>query len=240
VSHGPHPPIGAARPIAGPEPDVCLWLVDLDRAPAGPDERALLTADERARAARFHFDVHRHRFVACRAVLRQRLAATLGLEPRDVRFEYGPFGKPVLAGASRVRFNLSHSDQWALLALSADRDLGVDIERVRVLDDLDRLAETVFSPAERRDLARVDDSARAEAFFNGWTRKEAYIKARGDGLQRLTDFDVTLVPHEPVELRRMDGEPDEPARWSLSALTPVAGFAAALCVERAEWRRQAA
>jgi 4'-phosphopantetheinyl transferase len=170
-------------------------------------------------------------------VLRHVLAAELGVAPRDVAFVYGPFGKPALAGASAVRFNVSHSDQWALLALSCDRELGVDIERVRALEDLEQLAATVFSPAERHDLAGVGETARAEAFFNGWTRKEAYIKARGDGLQRLTDFDVTLVPREPVELRRMDGEPDEPARWSLSALMPVAGFAAALCVERVERRR---
>jgi 4'-phosphopantetheinyl transferase len=233
-------PIAGVQPLVAPEAGVRLWLVDLDRAPAGPAEADMLSEDERGRAARFHFEVHRRRFVSCRAALRRVLAAVLGLAPRDVAFVYGPFGKPALAGAGAVHFNVSHSEQWALLALSHERELGVDIERVRALDDLERLAATVFSPAERHDLARVADTARAEAFFNGWTRKEAYIKARGDGLRRLTDFDVTLVPREPVELRRMDGEPDEPARWSLSALTPVAGFAAALCVERAEWRRRAA
>lgn len=208
-----------------------VWLADLDRHGADAAELALLSEDERARAARFHFDVHRRRFVACRALLRRLLAADLGTAPQDVAFQYGPFGKPALAGESDLRFNVSHSDQYALVGLTRGRDLGLDIERVRALDDLERLAETVFSPAERVELWQVPPASRPEAFFNGWTRKEAYIKARGDGLQRLADFDVSLGPCEPVRLRRVQGEPDEPARWSLTALTPIPGFAAAVCVE---------
>jgi 4'-phosphopantetheinyl transferase len=208
-----------------------VWLADLDRQEGGAADLELLSEDERGRAARFRFDMHRRRFVACRALLRRRLAEELGTAPRDVSFQYGPFGKPALASESALRFNVSHSDRYALLGLARGRDLGLDIERVRALDDLDRLAETVFSAAEREELSRVPTWSRSEAFFNGWTRKEAYIKARGDGLQRLADFDVSLGPCEPVRLRRVQGEPDEPARWSLMALTPISGFAAAVCLE---------
>ncbi len=208
-----------------------VWLADLDRQDGGAADLEVLSEDERARAARFRFDVHRRRFVACRALLRRLLAGELGTAPRDVSFQYGPFGKPALAGESALKFNVSHSDRYALLGFARGRDLGLDIERVRALDDMERLAETVFSAAEREELSRVPTASRSEAFFNGWTRKEAYIKARGDGLQRLADFDVSLGPCEPVRLRRVQGEPDEPARWSLTALTPISGFAAAVCLE---------
>lgn len=214
-----------------------VWLSDLDRPCDESADLELLSTDERARAARFHFDVHRRRFVACRALLRRLVAGELGTAPRDVSFQYGPFGKPGLAGESELKFNVSHSDRYALLGFTRGRDVGIDIERVRTLANLDQLAERVFSPAEQEEFSLVPTASRAEAFFSGWTRKEAYIKARGDGLQRLADFDVSLEPGEPVRLRRVQAEPDEPARWSLTALTPLPGFAAAVCVENPAIRR---
>lgn len=217
--------------------DLRVWLLDLDRPGAGADGLEWLSEDERARAARFHFDVQRRRFVACRAVLRRLIAAELRTGPGEVAFEYGPFGKPSLAGEFALRFNVSHSDRYALVGFTRGRDLGLDIERVRAIDDLDRLAEMAFSPAEREELQQAPPPLRSEAFFNGWTRKEAYIKARGDGLRRLADFDVSVWPSAPVQLRRVRGEPDEPARWELTALTPVTGFAAAVCVEVPATRR---
>jgi 4'-phosphopantetheinyl transferase len=214
-----------------------VWVSDLDRQRDDSADLELLSKDERVRAARFHFDVHRRRFVACRALLRRLVAAELGAAPRDVSFQYGPFGKPALAGESDLKFNVSHSDRYALLGLTRGRDVGIDIERVRTTVNLDHLAERVFSPAEQEEFFLVPTASRAEAFFSGWTRKEAYIKARGDGLQRLADFDVSLGPGEPARLRRVQGEPDEPARWSLVALTPVPGFAAAACLEEPAIRR---
>lgn len=217
--------------------DLRVWLSDLDRQRDESADLELLSTDERARAGRFHFDVHRRRFVACRALLRRLVAIELGTAPRDVSFEYGPFGKPALAGESDVKFNVSHSDRYALLGFARGRDVGIDIERVRTLANLDQLAERVFSPAEQEEFSLVPPASRAEAFFSGWTRKEAYIKARGDGLQRLADFDVSLGPGAPARLRRVQAEPHEPARWSLIALTPVPGFAAAVCVEDRAIRR---
>jgi len=209
--------------------EAAIWLADLDAAEAGDHALAVLSEDERARAARFVFDVHRRRFIACRAWLRQQLGERLTRAPHDLRFEYGPVGKPSLSGGA-LRFNVSHSDRYALLAV-ADAEIGVDIEQERPLSDMDALAERVFSAAERQALAQVPAGRKAEAFFAGWTRKEAYIKARGEGIGFLAAIEVALTPGEPPRLIRVDGQPHELERWSIQALSPVQGFAAAVCVE---------
>jgi len=214
-----------------------LWLVDLDGPPAADAPSEVLSADERTRADRFMFDVHRHRFVACRAVLRCILGQRLGIAPNEIAFDYGPSGKPALAGRTGPRFNVSHSDRYALIAV-AEADVGVDIERIRPLKDMDRLAERVFSDRERQALATVPAEVRAEAFFAGWTRKEAYIKARGGGIGLLGAIEVSLTPDGPARLLRVRDQPDEPGRWALQALSVMPGFAAAVCVEGAahDWR----
>ena len=210
-----------------------VWLADLDGLHDHQAAFELLSEDERARARRFVFDVHRYRFVACRALLRTLLAERIGGSPLDVRFEYGPAGKPALAGAAAdgLHFNVSHSDRQALVALSAGRAIGVDLQQMRRVSDMDRLAATVFSAAERDALALVPADARLQGFYNGWTRKEAYLKARGEGLGRLRAIEVSLTPGEPARLLGVDGEPSEVARWSLEALSLLPDFAAAMCVE---------
>ena len=210
--------------------EAAIWLADLDAADAGDRALAVLSVDEHERAGRFVFDTHRRRFIACRAWLRHQLSERLTRAPQHLRFEYGPMGKPSLAG-SALRFNVSHSDRYALLAV-AGVEIGVDIERERPLSDMDALAERVFSAGERHALAQVPADRRGEAFFAGWTRKEAYIKARGDSLRLLEDFDVALTPEEPVRLKRVAGDAQEPARWTLLSLAPLPGYAAALCIER--------
>jgi len=210
--------------------EAAIWLADLDAAEAGDHALAVLSEDERARAARFVFDVHRRRFIACRAWLRQQLGERLTRAPHDLRFEYGPVGKPSLSGGA-LRFNVSHSDRYALLAV-ADAEIGVDIEQERPLSDMDALAERVFSAAERQALAQVPAGRKAEAFFAGWTRKEAYIKARGEGIGLLGAIEVALSPGETPRLIRVDGRPDEPELWSMEALSPVEGFAAAVCLQQ--------
>ena len=156
--------------------EAAIFLADLDAADAGERALAVLSEDERARAARFVFDVHRHRFIACRAWLRGQLGERVSRAAHDLRFEYGPVGKPSLPGGA-LRFNVSHSDRYALLAV-ADVEIGVDIERERPLSDMDALAARVFSVGERQALAQVPAGRKVETFFAGWTRKEAYIKAR--------------------------------------------------------------
>jgi len=209
--------------------DAAVWLADLDAADAGEEALAALSDDERARAGRFVFDVHRRRFIACRAWLRGQLGERLGRAAHDLRFEYGPLGKPSLAG-NPLRFNVSHSDRYALLGV-ADAEIGIDIERQRPLSDMDALAERVFSVGERDALARVAAGQKEEAFFAGWTRKEAYIKARGDGIGLLGAIEVVLAPGEPARLIAVDGQPAELERWSIQALSAVPGFAAAVCLE---------
>jgi 4'-phosphopantetheinyl transferase len=213
-----------------------IWMVALDTA--ADDVAAVgrvLSADECGRATRFRFERDRRRFVACRTALRVILGEVLAADPREVAFTYSAYGKPALAGPAHdaVRFNVSHADGLGLIAVTHARDVGIDIERIRMLDDLDRLSRTVFSAAELSAFDRLPASARCQAFFNGWTRKEAYIKALGDGLQRPLDgFDVTLSPDEPARLIHVRNEPDEPVRWHLDGFVPAQGYVAALCVER--------
>ena len=220
-----------SRPVATSS-DAVIWLADLDAADSGDEALGILSEDERVRAKRFVFDVHRRRFIACRAWLRAQLAGRLGCPAASLRFEYGPVGKPALAGGGPLRFNVSHSDRYALLALADGVEIGVDIERLRPLSDMNALAERVFSAAERAALAAVAADGRVDAFFAGWTRKEAYIKARGEGIGLLGAIEVALTPGDVPRLIRVAGQPDELQRWSLEALSPVPGFAAAVCVEK--------
>ena len=218
-------------------PEVRIWLVDLD-ADDTAASRALLSPDEVARAARFVFDHHRRRFVAGRAGLRRILANALNTTPAALSFTYNASGKPELdhdldhGVRPPVRFNVSHSDRYALVAMTATAAIGVDIEKTRPIADVLRLAQTAFSVNELEALATVPADGLEVAFFAGWTRKEAYIKARGDGLRLLGDFDVALAPDDPVRLKHVKGDAGEPARWTLLSLSPVPGYAAALCVER--------
>ena len=229
---GAHAEAMTARPLEV-HPEVRLWVVDLD---ASGDERAkwaLLSPDEALRAQHFAYERHRQRFVACRVALRRVLGIELGVAPESIEFTYGAAGKPAVAAAGTppLRFNVSHSDGFALLALTRTGEIGVDLEKRRPIDDIARLARTAFSATEQQELDAVDPGARIEAFFNGWTRKEAYLKARGDGLTGLHDFDVSLAPGAPPTLTRVLGRPSEPARWTLVSFTPIDGFAAALCLE---------
>lgn len=229
-------------PEVAPEAgEVQLWLADLDRPPV-PLERlaATLAPDERERAARFHFDVHRRRFTAGRGLLRRLLGRLLERPPESLAFRYGFKGKPELdlppgdPGAG-LRFNLSHSANGALLAVTRDRTVGADLEHLRPLDDAEALVERFFHPAERRVFAGVAPAERLACFYAGWTRKEAYVKARGDGLSLpTTEFEVVLAPGEPARLVRFEREPGEVGRWSFAAFEPARSFLGAVAVEGAE------
>lgn len=160
----------------------------------------------------------------------------MGVPPGRVAFAYGAQGKPRLAGDG-VRFNLSHAEDEAVLAVARDRELGIDIERIRPDVECDEIAQRFFSPAETAALMALPSSARPPAFFAGWTRKEAFIKAKGGGLGiPLADFEVSLDPAGPARLLRTSWDPDDAGRWWLQALDAPAGFAAALAVEGQEPR----
>jgi 4'-phosphopantetheinyl transferase len=173
-------------------------------------------------------DVHRNRFVAARALLRDLLAGYLAEPPAAIRFAYNEWGKPALApgfAALDVRFNLSHSQDLALYAFALEREVGVDLELIRGDFANERLAENFFSPAEVAALRALPREHQARGFFNCWTRKEAYVKARGQGLSiDLKSFDVSLAPGE--EARFLRGE--DCRGWSLASLAPADGWVAAL------------
>jgi len=215
---------------------VQVWRVHLARTQ--DDLRALgelLSPDERERAASFHFEVHRHRFVVARGCLRQVLSAQLNLKPRDVAFRYARYGKPELADSPRelpVKFNLSHSDDEALIAVTLGSRVGADLERIRPLDDLAGLARACFSTGECDVLMRLDAEARTQAFFLAWTRKEAFLKALGTGFSLApTEFDVSLLPGEPAQLLSVPAGVSSPAVWSLIDLPMADGVAGAVAVE---------
>jgi 4'-phosphopantetheinyl transferase len=216
---------------------VHVWRVRLWASGGDADSWEVLSDDERRRAARLVHELHRRRFVAAHAMLRRILAGYTTSAARELEFSTGPHGKPVLVtstGGSRggVEFNLSHSADLALVAVARERPVGVDLERWERTTDHLALATRFFSPTERASLealaARGDDLV--HGFFAAWTRKEAYLKARGEGVMRgLHHFDVTLAPGEPARLLadRLDAAID---RWRMRSIEPGEEFSGAIVV----------
>lgn len=197
----------------------------------------LLNAEESARAARFHFERDRRRYIVGRGRLRQTLAGELGIEPTAVVFEYGDKDKPSLSHSheSRLQFNLSHSADLALLGIAVDREIGVDVEIIRPMDNEDSVAADCFSDVEYRQYASCASELRSRAFFNAWTRKEAFIKALGEGLSHpLKTFDVSLLPNEEPRLIRVGTAQGGECGWRLVALEPSPGFVAAAVISAQE------
>jgi 4'-phosphopantetheinyl transferase len=224
---------GPATPVIWPN-EVHVWKINL-KAPGLCDNREILVNDERVRASRFRFHTDSDRFVAARSSLRTILARYLRTRPAEVEFGLNPFGKPYLTGGEDklgLRFNLSHSHNMALLAVARNRDVGVDIEFRRADLATDEIARRFFSLAERNQLEAIVPEQKTEAFFNCWTRKEAYIKARGEGLSfPLDQFDVSFAPDAPPALLGNRRDANEVSRWSFEELSPADGYAAALTVE---------
>jgi 4'-phosphopantetheinyl transferase len=224
--------------IPAPRGEVHVWRAPLSISdPERADLLATLSPDERARADRFHFDRDRAHFIAGRGFLRAILGAYLDVAPRALVFDYSPHGKPRLAtGAGGLRFNLSHSHDLALCAVALDRELGVDVEYIQPRLE-EGIAERFFSRREVAALRSLPAEAQSAAFFACWTRKEAYVKAHGQGLSlRLDRFDVSLAPGEPAALLRTEDDPAEAMRWSLRELVPGPGYAGALAAEGQTWR----
>jgi 4'-phosphopantetheinyl transferase len=220
--------------------EVHIWRIPLAQ-PAAAREALwpTLAPDERERAERFHFARDRARFIVARGVLRAILGRYLECEPGRLRFHYNQYGKPALAPdreAAGLSFNLSHTHDLALYALARSRAIGVDVEQLR--DDLDHMAiaEQFFSLREVEMLRALPPEVRGSAFFNCWTRKEAYVKARGEGLSlRLDQFDVSLAPGAEVELLGVASDQGERSRWSLRSIDPGPAYVAALAAEGQGW-----
>lgn len=214
---------------------VHVWRATLDQ----PPERLLqlkkwLSEDELERADRFHFQHDRDHFIAARGGLRDILSRYLVLGASDLNFLYSPYGKPQLVDEINdlgLHFNVSHSHGLALFALTRGRQVGVDVEFMRADLADEGIARRFFSTREVRALLSLPVEVRSQAFFTCWTRKEAYIKAVGEGLSMPLDrFDVTLVPGEPAQLLETRPDQSEAQQWQLFGLDPGDGYIAAVAV----------
>jgi 4'-phosphopantetheinyl transferase len=216
--------------------EVHVWRAALDR-PERVRERLAekLSRDERARAKRIRPARDRERWTVARALLRVVLGRYLGVSPAEVGLGGDPGGKPVLAAGSDqapVSFNLSHSGDVALYAVTGARRVGVDVERVRDDVDAERIAARLFPPAERAALQELPEPDRREAFFSGWTRREACAKAVGKGVAALlAGSGVSLPAGEHAELGRASGDGPPGGPWTVWDLAPKPGYAAAVAVE---------
>lgn len=219
---------------------VHIWRASLDQSPSQTERFGdTLDDDERSRADRFYFSRDCARFVAARGILRAILGRYLDRAPQSLSFSYSTHGKPALAiesGADAIRFNLSHSRGTALYAITRGREIGIDLEFIRCDLEAEQIAERFFSRSEILALRALPLSLRKHAFFLCWTRKEAYIKARGEGLSMpLDQFDVSLIPGEPAALLSTRPDSNEAPGWFLRNLTPACGCAAALAVKGRDW-----
>lgn len=224
-----------ARAATGLGPDeLHIWRVAVRQ----PEERLerwrrLLTPPEQAKLARFHFPDDARRELVSRGALRELLGGYLGADGATLRFGTEAKGKPFLADmppGERIEFNTSHSGDWALLGFARGRALGVDVERWRELESME-IVRGYFSPAEIAEWEAVPAAGRQPAFFDGWTRKESYLKALGTGLAKpLDSFQVRLARGEPAALVADAGDAQAAARWRMLALPMGEGYSAAVTV----------
>lgn len=213
--------------------EVHLWLTRLDVAAAASERYAsVLSQMELDRASRFRLPVHERRYVAAHGCLRFVLASYLEVSPNAVEFDFGPRGKPELRSSNNpagLRFNLAHSEDFAAIAIAAGCEVGVDVERIRPIPDAETLVNRFFSPNESKHFRRLPEGSREEAFFNLWTRKEAWLKATGEGIGHLLNqVEVSFTPGELAKLRKLPEDYAEGQPWSLRHVSPEPGVVIAV------------
>lgn len=221
--------------------EVHIWLASYKTFHAQlPELHGLLTIDEAEKAARFRFEKDRERFIVTHSMLRKLLAGYTSISPTQLVFQHNAYGKPALSSHPQkelLHFNLSHSQDLIIYAFTCIRDIGIDIEYRRTDIEYEQLARHYFSPFERAELQRLPSSLRQQAFFDCWTRKEAYIKARGLGLSLALDsFDVTIQPNAPVKLLASRESAHETTRWRFASLPMNSDYAGTVVAEGQDWQ----
>jgi len=221
--------------------EVHVWRTSLDLTSTKVERLTqFLSPAELARAGRFHFERDRKHFVVARGCLRAILSHYLKIPAREIEFVYGDKGKPQLAASFRgtqpFYFNLAHSAGVAIYAVTRIGEIGIDLERIRPEFVGDEIANRFFSPGEVSRLNAMSKDQRPEAFFNCWTRKEAFIKAMGMGLSLpLDQFEVTLEPGEPAQILHTSWNEDEASRWSIKSIDAGRGYVAAVAISAHDW-----
>ena len=210
--------------------NVHIWTLRVEASDSvAANLESVLTPEEKERAARFRFESLRRSFVVTRGVLRCLLGRYSDVHPSRIRFNYGLKGKPALAPATGIEFNTTHSDGVAVFGFTLGCPIGLDLERIRPLSDIQQIAEHFFCSEEAAEIMSSRPDERERAFFHCWTRKEAYIKATGDGLSvPLDSFRVTLQPDEPAGFIHLGHDRNAANAWRLHDLCLVSGYAAAL------------
>ncbi len=226
--------------LPAPRPRIPRGVVHVWRASLDPPARHLegllrvLSDAERRRAAQFCFERDRRWFIAGRGVVRMILGSYLAILPDRLTFHAGGTGKPALSASqgAGIEFSVSHSRGLILCAVTRDQRIGVDVERIRTLSRMACTAGQVLTPREHAVFQALAHEQRRAALFRGWTRKEAYLKACGEGLSRSPDrVDVSLPPFEPARRLTVDGDPGASSRWSIRDLAPAPGYVGALANE---------
>lgn len=214
--------------------EVRVWAANLRQTPERIAAHArTLSQDELARANHFHFDHDRSRFISGRGMLRVILGRCLGREPGQLKFVYTARGKPALAGVDGCNFyfNASHSEDLLLVAVTRLCPPGIDVERLRLIYNIDGIASRFFSRRESEGLNTLPTPRKANAFFNLWTRKEAWLKATGEGISdSLNQVEPTFLPGEPARFTALFGDSEAAQDWSLRGLIPASGYVAALAI----------
>lgn len=219
--------------------EIHVWRASLD-LPASDlvQLQATLTADEIKRAARFYFEKDRAHYIAGRGLVRAILGRYLNLDPAEIRFLYGRYGKPELDNSMRrpdIFFNVAHSRGLALIAIATERKVGVDLEYIRRGVEIESIAARFFAPSENAVIRALTGDQQREAFYKCWTRKEAVLKARGDGMTcPLDQIEVSVAPGVPAALVRTHD--DQAACWSLQELAVDAGYVATVAAEGKGWK----
>jgi 4'-phosphopantetheinyl transferase len=219
-----------SRPLQLSARDVHIWTISTKASDAmvGRLER-ILAKDEIDRALRFRFRHLRDSFVLVRGFLRHLLGQYLDLNPANICFSYGDKGKPTLCSESTLQFNLTHSNGIAAIALTSDCQIGIDLEHMRRMHDMQQLADRYFCAEEAAEIMSLPPNDRERAFFRCWTRKEAYIKAIGDGLSiPLDSFRVTVQHDADARLIHAEGDSGAAKTWTLHDLVLATGYAAAV------------